>query len=166
MGQLLGAEDISTGLLPMSPAGTLVASATPPFSWQPIQGAVSYSVAVFDATFRLVASSGSVKTASWTPRTQLPRNIPLAWQITARMADGTDVLAPAPPRPEARFTVMDEAAAAAIADLRTRLSDQPIALGVLLAKAGLVDDAAREFTRAAAQSELAELAAKLRASLK
>lgn len=165
VGQLLGAEQASTRLLPMAPAGTLVASASPQFSWQPLPEAVSYSVAVFDAGFRQVASSRALTSTSWTPTVALPRNVPLAWQVTARMANGTDVLAPAPPLPEARFTVLGEAEAASIAGLRSRLADQPIALGILLAKAGLVEDAAREFTRAAAQPELSELATKLRASL-
>jgi hypothetical protein len=165
VGQLLGAEPASSRMLPMLPAGTLVANASPTFSWQPLTGAVSYSVAVFDSGFRQVASSSALTSTSWTPSVALPRNVPLAWQVTARMADGTDVLAPAPPLPEARISVIDEAAAASIADLRSRLRDQPIALGILLAKAGLVDDAAREFTRAAAQPELAALATRLRASL-
>jgi hypothetical protein len=82
------------------------------------------------------------------------------------MAGGSVVIAPAPPRPEARFIVLDAAAAARLADLRARLSDQPIALGVLLANAGLVDDASREFDRAAATPSTADLAAKLRASLR
>jgi hypothetical protein len=165
-GRLLGSPAQSADLLPMSPSGTFVESAAPQFSWRPIAGAVSYSVAVFDSAFRQVASSSALTTASWTPTVQLPRNVPLAWQVTARMSDGTDVLAPAPPHPEARFTVVDPPTASLIADLRSRLADQPLALGILLAKAGLVDQAAKEFTRAAADPSLAEIAAKLRESLK
>jgi hypothetical protein len=166
VGQLLGGDAVSRAMLPLSPSGTVVAGSLPSFSWQPIAGAVSYRVAVFDPAFRELASSGSLTTTSWTPTAQLPSGVPLAWQVTARMAKGSEVIAPAPPRPEARFTVLDAAAAAKVADLRSRLADQPIALGILLAKTGLLDDAAREFERASRQPALADLAAKLRASLR
>jgi hypothetical protein len=172
VGRLLGGNAATSAMLPMSPSGTVVDSATPEFSWQPVAGAESYRVAVFDAAFRELASSGTLKMAmanaktSWTPTSLLPAGVPLAWQVIARMPNGSEVLAPVPPRPEARFTVLDAASAARIADLRARLSDQPIALGVLLARAGLLDDAARDFDRASREPAQADLARKLRASLK
>jgi anti-sigma factor RsiW len=166
VGQLLGGTAASAAMLPMSPSGTFVATASPQFSWQPVGGAASYRVAVFDAAFRELASSGPLTKTSWTPASPLPVSVPLAWQVTARMADGSEVLAPLPPRPEARFSVIDAATAAKIAELRTRLSDQPLALGILLAKAGLIDEAARELDRASAQPALADTAAALRSSLK
>jgi hypothetical protein len=172
VGRLLGGNAATSAMLPMSPSGTFVDSATPEFSWQPVAGAESYRVAVFDAAFRELASSGTLKMAmanaktSWTPTSPLPAGVPLAWQVIARMPNGSEVLAPVPPRPEARFTVLDAASAARIADLRARLSDRPIALGVLLARAGLLDDAAREFDRASREPAQADLARKLRASLK
>lgn len=166
VGQLLGADVTSAAMQPMSPAGTAVISATPQFFWRPLPGAASYRVAVFDENFREVAASGVLTTTSWTPQAQLPAGVTLAWQVTAHMSNGSDVLAPAPPRPESRFSVLDAAAAARVANLRSRLSDQPLALGILLAKAGLIDDAAREFDRAAAEPAQAELAAKLRATLR
>lgn len=165
VGQLLGPGAPAPAMQPMSPSGTAVATASPQFSWRAVSGAASYRVAVFDENFREVATSGAITGTTWTPAVQLPPNVTLAWQVTARMPNGADVLAPAPPQPEARFSVLDAASAARIADLRARLADQPLALGILLAKAGLVDDAAREFDRAAARPADAELAAKLRASL-
>jgi hypothetical protein len=166
VGQLLGGNAAGASMLPMAPSGTFVATALPQFSWQPVAGASSYRIAVFDAAFTELASSGPLTKTSWTPSSPLPAGVPLAWQVTARMPDGSEVLAPVPPRPEARFSVIDAAAAAKVADLRARLSDQPVALGILLAKAGLVDDAAREFDRAAGQPALADLAAALRSSLR
>lgn len=165
MGQLLGSESATSSLLPMSPSGTLVVNVAPQFTWRALSGARSYRVAIFDASFREVAASPALKDVTWTPSVALPRNVPLAWQVTALMADGSSVLAPAPPRPEARFSVVDEAEAARIAELKSRFAAEPIRLGILLAKAGLVDDAAREFARAAEQPASADLAKKLQASL-
>jgi hypothetical protein len=169
MGTLLGTSappSLSASMLPLAPSGTAVTDGTPPLSWQPIPGALSYRVAIFDQQFNEVAASAPLTTNRWTPTDELPRATTLVWQVTARLADGSDVLAPAPPQPEARFTILDAAAVAATDALRERLKDQPLALGILLAKSGLIVDAATAFDRAAADPALAAQAATLRASLK
>jgi hypothetical protein len=164
-GTLLGAAEVSTSLKPLSPIGTAVLSVTPTFAWRPIAGAVSYTVAVFDEQFQEVGRSPRITETSWTPATALPRGATLAWQVTAHF-EGRDVLAPEPPQPEARFLVVDEATASTLAAEQTRLSDQPLVLGVLLAKAGAFDDAARELTRAAGRADTADRAKALLANLK
>jgi len=45
--------------------------------------------------------------------------------VKARLPSGAEVLAPAPPHPEARFVVLDAQAAAAVADARARLGPSP-----------------------------------------
>jgi hypothetical protein len=165
-GTLLGGATDAGEMRPLSPAGTAVATDAPAFTWQPLAGATSYSVAVFDEEFRGVASSGSLQTTSWTPSPALPRGRVLTWQVKATRADGSTVLAPAPPHPEARFVVLDAGAAARIDAARTRLVARPLDLAVVLADAGLVADAERELKRAAASPDTAAAAAKLLDSLK
>ena len=164
-GTLLGAAPTTVTLTVMSPIGTAVVSPLPEFSWRALTGAVSYSVSVFDDQFNQVAQSARVTTTTWTPTKPLPRAKTLAWQVTAHLP-GRDVLAPAPPQPEARFAVVDEVTATTIAEQQVRLSEQPLVLGVLLAKAGLFADASRELTRAVAQADTAERAKVLLAGLK
>ena len=165
VGTLLGVSREALSLEPLSPVGTAVLSVTPRFSWTAVAGATSYSVAVYDEQFKEVVRSPLVTGASWTPTVVLSRGATLAWQVTAHFPTH-DVLAPQPPQPEARFVVADAATDAAIAAQQARLSDQPLALGVLLAKAGLFLDATRELQRAAAQSDTADRANALLASLK
>lgn len=165
VGTLLGGGAASSSLVPLSPIGTAVLSTAPEFTWQPMRGATSYSIAVFDQQFAQVASADHVTGTTWTPTRALPRGATLAWQITAHFPTG-DVLAPAPPQPEARFVVVDDAAATAIASQQQRLVNQPLALGVLLAKAGLFVDAQQAFERAATQPENTERAKQLLAGLK
>lgn len=165
VGTLLGVSREALSLEPLSPVGTAVLSVTPRFSWTAVAGATSYSVAVYDEQFREVVRSPLVTGASWTPTVVLSRGATLAWQVTAHFPTH-DVLAPQPPQPEARFVVADAATDAAIAAQQARLSDQPLALGVLLAKAGLFLDATRELQRAAAQPDTADRANALLASLK
>jgi hypothetical protein len=165
VGTLLGAAEVSTSLKPLSPIGTAVLSVTPAFAWRPVAGAMSYTVAVYDEQFREVGRSPRITEPSWTPTTALPRGTTLVWQVTAHF-ENRDVLAPAPPQPEARFLVLDQTTASAIASQQSRLSAQPLVLGVLLAKAGAFDDAARELTRAAERPDTAERATALLANLK
>lgn len=165
VGTLLGGGATASSLVPLSPIGTAVLSTAPEFTWQPMRGATSYSIAVFDQQFAQVASADHVTGTSWTPPAALPRGATLAWQITAHFPTG-DVLAPAPPQPEARFVVVDDATAAVVTSQRARLADQPLALGVLLAKAGLFLDAQHAFERAATQPVHAEHARQLLAGLK
>ena len=125
-----------------------------------------YTVAVTDDRFQQVAGSGPLTATNWTPQSELPRGRVLTWQVTARLADGSTVIAPAPPHPEARLIVLDESAAAAVEEQRVRLAAHPLELGILLAKTGLVAEAERELSRAAADPSTAVDANRLLATLK
>jgi hypothetical protein len=164
-GTLLGAGDAAGEPGPFSPSATAVIEARPAFSWRAVPGARSYAVTVVDQDFNEVAASGRLDAASWTPSTDLPRGSTLTWQVTAYV-DGREVIAPAPPAPEARFVVMDASTAADLDDLRERLADDPLALGVLLSRAGAVDAAERALVRAASEPAGADLAQALLADLR
>jgi hypothetical protein len=152
---------------PTTPVGTAIIEARPQFSWTPITGATRYSITVFDERFREVARSGSLKTTTWTPRRDLPRGRVLGWRITAVSRDRT-ATSPAPPQPDARFVVLDATTVARLAKERTRLAKEPIALGLVLAKAGLFAEADSVFQTALRderydRSEVRALLARLRA---
>ncbi len=151
VGTLLGDVDNATTFRPTGPTGTAVRMVRPQFSWTPRADATSYSVAVFNSQFQLVADSGPVTVIHWTPTRDLPRGQVLAWQVTAHRAEG-DVVSPAPPLPEARFLVLSAEEVASVDTQRVRLADEPLALGLMLAKAGLVDEAKAALTRALTDS--------------
>ena len=152
---------------PTTPVGTASIEARPQFSWTPSAGATRYSITVFDERFREVAKSGSLKTTTWTPRRDLPRGRVLGWRITAVSRDQT-ATSPTPPQPDARFVVLDASTIARLAKERKRLSTEPIALGLLLAKTGLFAEADTVFQTALKdqrydRSEVRALLARLRA---
>jgi hypothetical protein len=60
----------------------------------------------------------------------------------AALKDGSSVVAPAPPKPEARFRVLDAGRAEALA--AARMGGSHLAAAVVLADAGLADDARKE----------------------
>ena len=152
---------------PTAPVGTAVTEARPQFSWTPRAGATRYTIIVFDERFREVAKSGSLKTTTWIPKQPLPRGRVLAWQVTAVIGKET-AITPAPPHPEARFMVLDNATVARLAKDRARLATEPIALGLVLAKAGLFAEADSVFQTALMdsrfdRSQVRALLARLRA---
>ena len=161
------ASDPAPGFAPTSPVGTAVVEVRPQFSWTARAGATRYSITVFDERFREVAKSGSLKTTTWTPRQNLPRGRVLAWQVTAVSRNET-AISPSPRQPKARFVVLEAAEVARLAKERARLATEPIALGLVLAKAGLFAEADSVFQTALTderydRSQVRALLARLRA---
>ena len=138
---LAGSGEKSFRLL--RPVGSVVESERPLFRWEPVAGARSYTVSIFDAAASRVASSGEIQSVEWTPPGPLARGGAYSWQVTAR-GEGVDLLAPAPPAPEARFQVLEQAGVNEIAAARGKLAGAHLALGLLYARFGLLEDAARE----------------------
>jgi hypothetical protein len=161
-GTLLGATEQEPRFRLRAPTGTAVLTGRPSFSWDDA-GADAYTIAVFDPNFSEVARA-RIRGTTWTPDTDLPRGSTYVWQVTAHVGNVNDT-EPKPPRPEARFAVVDAATAEKFMALRTRLSDEPLSLGVLLAEAGLISDARVELERAADVPESSELARRLIDSL-
>lgn len=151
VGTLLGETSNVPPLTPTSPIGTAVTSARPEFTWSASAGATSYEVSVYDEGFNAVATSGSLTRSAWRPDRDLPRGQVLSWQITATSPTGT-IVSPAPPQPEARFAILTGAEIAAIAGTRARLANDPLALGVALAEAGLYREAEAALVRAEADA--------------
>jgi hypothetical protein len=161
-GTLLGAQ-APARFGPLGPVGTAVRSTRPTFSWGDA-GADAYSVSVFDENFKEVARSERVNGTSWSPEADLPRGVPLVWQVTAHRG-ATSETEPKPPQPEARFSVVDAATLARVEEQAARLADNPLALGVLYAEAGLIADARAELLRAAEIPASADAARRLLRSL-
>ncbi len=158
-GVLRGVRGPSTFAL-LAPLGIAQLSDRPEFRWQPLDGARSYKVQIFDTDFREVASSGTLTATTWKPERPLARNKLYQWQVTAKRG-GETVRAPAPPAPEARFRVVDEATAARIEAARP----SHLAVAILCAQAGLRDDARRELEAMRADNPDSDVVKKLLASL-
>ena len=66
-----------------------------------------------------------------------------SWQVSASK-DGQEVSSPAPPAPEAKFKVLEQTQADELARVRQQVADSHLTLGLVYARAGLLDDAERE----------------------
>ena len=139
MGRLASARSFAA----LSPVGTAVMTDRPTFTWTPFAGATRYAVRVFDDRFNQVAASGALTGTTWVPPTPLAPGAVFAWQVTATN-NGVEITTPSAPDPQARFRVLDRAEAAAVAHAKASYAGSHLALGVLLARAGLLDDARAE----------------------
>ncbi len=129
----------------LQPVRTVVETTRPRFTWTPAEGA-TYLVSVFDDD-TLVAESGVLSEPAWQPERDLPRGRTVQWEVEIRGGDGSVRNLPAPPAPPALFRVLDAAAHAELQRARAEYGDDPLLLGVLYARSGLREDAARELRR-------------------
>ncbi len=138
-----GVEGVAFPL--MSPVGTIVRTDRPTLHWRPLNGATSYTVTIFDPSFKVVATSQPSQANTWTVSRNLERGRVYSWQVAA-VKDGKEVLSPTAPAPEARFKVLDREKAAELERLEKTHTNSHLALGVLYAHAGLLNEAEREFS--------------------
>lgn len=80
----------------LGPFGEATSDTRPTFSWQPLAGAVRYSVAIVDTGLHPVQRSRSLRTTSWRPRRPLHRGRTYLWQVTATLRNGSKVVASTP----------------------------------------------------------------------
>lgn len=151
-------EGVTFNLL--QPVGTVTLSNRPIFKWEPLAGATSYQVYVLDTDFKVVSESGPVTATSWSPPTGLERGGVYLWQVSA-VKEGEVISAPAAPRPEARFKILTGSKAREVQRAVKARAGSHLALGIIYAHTGLLDDAEREFQDALSRAQEAAMARKL-----
>ena len=143
-GVLMGNSENGAPFKLVGPVGKVVEARRPSFTWQPLKDADSYTVGIYDEKFEQVALSPTLQTTKWTPNTELKRGRIYQWQVTA-IRNGEEVRSPVRPAPAAKFKVVDGTSIAAIENARRMTAHSHLVLGIAYAKAGLFDEAEREF---------------------
>ena len=164
-GQLRDGLETQSTFVPLAPTDVVLETDRPAFRWRALEGARNYSVTIFDAKLRLVASSGPVTGTEWTMPNSLARGVTYSWQISASK-DGETVVSPKPPLPQARFRILDQAAVVALANLKRSAGSSHLAMGVFYWKHGLIEDAEREFQALAAANPNSNVARELLKSVR
>jgi hypothetical protein len=165
-GTLMGGAGAGTSFALRWPVGKVVSETRPAFSWSPLAGARSYTVAVVDAKFRPVTQSRALDQTSWTTDEPLARGAVYSWQVTATLEDGTEVTAPAAPAPQARFRVLDANANDRLTRLEKAAPTSRLARGVAYAQAGLLDEAEAELKELLKENPRSRVARDLLRSLR
>jgi hypothetical protein len=160
---LMGGDEEGNRFALSEPVGTVVLTNRPTLRWSKLQGATGYVVEVYDAQFNLAATSPPLNRTAWEPP-PLTRGQIYSWQVKA-LKDGQEFTAPRPPAPQAKFRVLDQAAADELAQARRAYASSHLLLGFLYARAGLLNEAEREFRALQEANPDSDLARKLPASV-
>jgi hypothetical protein len=163
---LLGSSDGGARFAVLAPVGEVVSEARPDFRWQPLQGAASYSVAIFDEGLNAVQSSSALHATQWKPAQPLQRGHFYQWQVTATMKDGTTVISPKPPSSEARIQILRQQQADELERFRQGHADAHLVLGILYAQAGVLTDAEQELAKVSSEDPRHDTAQTLLGSIR
>ncbi|HEV8484718.1 MAG TPA: zf-HC2 domain-containing protein [Blastocatellia bacterium] len=143
-GVLMGGSGEGVSFALLSPVGTVVQTDRPTFRWRPLSGATSYAVNVYDSSLKNVATVDRLSATQWTAARSLKRDEVYTWQVTA-LKDGVEISSPVPPAPEAKFKVLEQTRAEEVNLAKKSYPNSHLILGAVYKKAGLLDDAEREF---------------------
>jgi len=164
-GTLMGPSAAGVPFRLIGPVGRVVEMDRPPLRWGPMQGAESYKVGIYDENFRLMDQSPELKTTLWKPDRPLARGRIYQWQVTATV-DGKEIVSPSRPAAEAKFKVLDAAAAAEIQRARQTARSSHLLMGIVYAKGGMIAEAEREFHALLQKNPNSEIARRLLAKIR
>ncbi len=128
----------------IAPVGVVLSLNRPTLRWQPVDGATSYTVSVYDSDFNRVAKSNPQSKTAWTVPLSLQNGKIYSWEVTA-LKDNQEITSPVAPAPRAQFKIVEVERLNEIAAVRKQQPLSHLALGVLYARAGLLTEAEREF---------------------
>lgn len=140
-------SDLPVGYKAATPNGVVVRDDRPIFRWGPVGEASHYIVRVYDDQVshdEPVAESPPVNVTEWTPTRPLPRGRLYSWQLKAPKS-GAPKLPANTPSPEWKFRVLSGAALRKVEAAERVKPISRLAMGVVYANAGLLEEAEREF---------------------
>jgi hypothetical protein len=141
---LMGGADGGVSFSLLSPVSQIVRDVRPTLRWTPLEGAESYVVTVRDSHAGTVAMSGPLSSAEWSVPQPLRRGVVYSWKVLA-VKDGEEIVSPLPTAADARFKVLEEMRAEELISAERLRPRSRLLLGALYARAGLLDEAEREF---------------------
>ncbi len=144
----------------LSPTSVIIVDNQPTFQWQPLRGASNYTVSVFDSNFNPVMRSEPQTATQWSPPVSLERGKIYFWEVTA-VKDGQEITSPVAPAPRAQFKIVEAEKLGEIQQAKSARPDSHLVLGILYARAGLLEDAEREFRLLAKANPRSQVARRL-----
>jgi hypothetical protein len=147
------------------PSRSVVESERLVLRWEPLAGASGYVVFLKDAVSGEETESKQIMRTEWTPEKPLSRGHIYNWMVEA-VKEGRRVRAPALDKPYASFKVLDNAQAQELKEAKQKWSGSHLLLGVLYARAGVRDQAVKEFKALLAENPGSPLAKKLLSGVK
>lgn len=158
-------DDSPQGFRLLYPARRVVIEDRPLFRWESLAGVSSYRVYVLDADGNQVGQSEQLIPAQtqWKAPAALRRGEIFSWVVTA-LVDGKKVVSPSAATPEMKFAVLSTADFKELT--RIKKANSHLALGVFYSRAGLLNEAEREFESLIKLNPQSELPRKLLQSVR
>jgi predicted anti-sigma-YlaC factor YlaD len=128
----------------LRPIGIVVQTTRPMFRWTKFSEARDYEVSVSDVLGGVIERA-TVSGTDWRPATPLARGRIYRWQVRAMTRDGREVKSPLIGQPDAKFSVLDQNKSNELERARKAYSNSHLVVGTIYAKAGLINEAKREF---------------------
>jgi putative zinc finger protein len=157
---LMGGADGGVSFSLLSPVGQVVRGVRPTLRWTPLEGAESYVVTVRDSRGGTVAMSGPLSAAEWNVPQPLRRGVVYSWKVLA-VKDGQEIVSPPPTAADARFKVLEETRVEELNSAERLRPRSRLLLGALYARAGLLDEAEREFQKLSEENPRSRVAREL-----
>ncbi len=155
----------NTGFSLSGPFGEATSDARPKFTWQPLAGAIGYTVAIVDQGLRPVQHSPALRATTWRPRRPLVHGRTYLWQVTATLRGGSKVVASSPSPSEATLRIPPRKLTEQFAHFQRSHRDAHLVLGILYAQAGMVTEGTDELGRVPPGDPSSEVARRLLQSL-
>jgi hypothetical protein len=149
----------------LSPVRSVVVEDRPIFRWESLAAVSSYRVYVLDENGNQVGQSEELPPTQtqWKASEPLRRGQIFSWVVSA-LVHGKKIVSPSASAPEMKFAVLSTADFKELT--RLKKSNSHLALGVFYARAGLLDEAEREFQSLVELNPQAELPRKLLQSVR
>lgn len=145
----------------VTPSGVVLETTRPRFVWRlDAPSTTPLATVVIYEGEREVMRSRSPLRPPWTPGRDLERGVTYTWEVEIENEGRLRIL-PAPPAPPARFHILSESLVSELA--RVRATGDPLRIGLVCARAGLVAEARAELRKVTAPADLAAAHNALRA---
>ena len=127
-----------------NPVAAVIEEVRPLFSWTSAGSGAAYVVTVIESGSSRRISSPALTKLQWLSSLPLIRGRIYSWSVRATLPDGTELSAPMPPAPAAKFKVLNSFDENELEQARQLSPPSHLALGVLYGRVGLVRRAQRE----------------------
>lgn len=141
----------------LAPVRSTVESERPVLKWQALRGGSGYVVFIKDTASGEEVESSEIARTEWAPEKALTRGHVYNWMVEA-VKEGRRVRAPSLDKPYASFKVLDDGAARELKEAKQKWPRSHLLLGALYARAGVREQAVREFETLQAENPGSPLA--------
>ncbi len=152
---LMSADNHKTTFELLSPIGTVVEGTHPILRWDKLPDAQNYIVTIADDNLNIITRSLALTSTEWQVPMALERGKIYQWEVLAATSNEKTIVAPPPSAPEAKFQILAADTFSSLQQARKRYAKSPLELGILYARAGLLEDAEQSLRQAARTSATA-----------